>query len=48
MRRAPLSEAIQDYLTTIYKVEAAEGRVTIGALARVLSVSAASASALVM
>jgi DtxR family Mn-dependent transcriptional regulator len=47
MRRAPLSEAIQDYLKTIYKLEAAEGRVTIGALAREQSVSAASASAMV-
>jgi DtxR family Mn-dependent transcriptional regulator len=47
MRRAPLSEAIQDYLKTIYKLEAADGRVTIGALAREQSVSAASASAMV-
>ncbi|HVV56943.1 MAG TPA: metal-dependent transcriptional regulator [Gaiellaceae bacterium] len=47
MRRAPLSEAIQDYLKTIYKLEASEGRVTIGALARDQSVSAASASAMV-
>ena len=47
MRRAPLSEAIQDYLKTIYKLEATEGRVTIGALAREQAVSAASASAMV-
>jgi DtxR family Mn-dependent transcriptional regulator len=47
MRRAPLSEAIQDYLKAIYKLEAADGRVTIGALAREQSVSAASASAMV-
>jgi DtxR family Mn-dependent transcriptional regulator len=47
MRRAPLSDAIQDYLKSIYKLEAAEGRVTIGALARDQSVSAASASAMV-
>ena len=47
MRRAPLSEAIQDYLKTIYKLEDADGRVTIGALAREQSVSAASASAMV-
>jgi DtxR family Mn-dependent transcriptional regulator len=47
MRRAPLSEAIQDYLKTIYKLEAAEGRVSIGALARDQSVSPASASAMV-
>jgi DtxR family Mn-dependent transcriptional regulator len=47
MRRAPISEAIQDYLKTIYKLEAADGRVTISALAREQSVSAASASAMV-
>ena len=47
MSRAPLSEAIQDYLKSIYKLEAAHGRVTIGALARDQCVSAASASAMV-
>ena len=47
MAKAPLSEAIQDYLKSIYKLQAAEGRVTIGALARDLSVSPASASAMV-
>jgi DtxR family Mn-dependent transcriptional regulator len=45
--RAPLSEAIQDYLKSVYKLQAAHGRVTIGALARDLGVSAASASAMV-
>ena len=29
-----LSESIQDYLKSIYKLQAAEGHVTIGALAR--------------
>jgi DtxR family Mn-dependent transcriptional regulator len=47
MRRAPLSEAIQDYLKSVYKLETAHGRVTIGDLARDQSVSAASASAMV-
>ncbi len=47
MSRAPLSEAIQDYLKSVYKLEAANGRVTIGALARDKSVSPASASAMV-
>ena len=47
MARAPLSEAIQDYLKTIHKLQEAEGRVTIGALARDLGVSPASASAMV-
>jgi DtxR family Mn-dependent transcriptional regulator len=45
--RAPLSEAIQDYLKSIYKLEAAHGRVTIGALAKDQAVSPASASAMV-
>jgi DtxR family transcriptional regulator, Mn-dependent transcriptional regulator len=45
--RAPLSEAIQDYLKSIYKLEAAHGRVTIGALAKDQEVSPASASAMV-
>jgi DtxR family Mn-dependent transcriptional regulator len=47
MARAPLSEAIQDYLKSLYKLQAAEGSVTIGALARDQCVSAASASAMV-
>jgi DtxR family Mn-dependent transcriptional regulator len=47
MSRAPLSESIQDYLKSVYKLQAAEGRVSIGALAKDLSVSAASASAMV-
>jgi DtxR family transcriptional regulator, Mn-dependent transcriptional regulator len=44
---APLSVAIQDYLKGIYKLQAADGRVTITALARDQHVSAASASAMV-
>ena len=47
MARAPLSEAIQDYLKSVYKQEAAHGRVTISELARDQCVSAASASAMV-
>jgi DtxR family Mn-dependent transcriptional regulator len=47
MARAPLSEAIQDYLKSTYKLQSAEGRVSITALARDLSVSPASASAMV-
>jgi DtxR family Mn-dependent transcriptional regulator len=47
MARAPLSEAIQDYLKSIYKLQAADGHVTIGALARDQGVSPASASAMV-
>jgi DtxR family Mn-dependent transcriptional regulator len=47
MSRAPLSESIQDYLKSVYKLQATEGRVTIGALAKDLSVSPASASAMV-
>jgi DtxR family Mn-dependent transcriptional regulator len=47
VREAALSEAIQDYLKSIYKLQAADGRVTIGALARDQSVSPASASAMV-
>ena len=42
-----LSESIQDYLKAIYKLEAAHGRVTIGALAKDLGVAPASASAMV-
>jgi DtxR family Mn-dependent transcriptional regulator len=45
--KAALSESIQDYLKSVYKLQAAEGRVTIGALARDQSVSPASASAMV-
>ena len=47
MTNAPLSVAIQDYLKGIYKLQAAEGRVTITALARNQGVSPASASAMV-
>jgi DtxR family transcriptional regulator, Mn-dependent transcriptional regulator len=47
MREAALSESIQDYLKSIYKLQAAEGHVTIGALAKDQDVSAASASAMV-
>ena len=47
MREAPLSEAIQDYLKSVYKLQASQGRVSIGALAKDLSVSPASASAMV-
>jgi len=42
-----LSESIQDYLKSIYKLQAADGHVTIGALARDQGVSPASASAMV-
>jgi DtxR family transcriptional regulator, Mn-dependent transcriptional regulator len=42
-----LSGAIQDYLKSVYKLQAADGRVTIGALAKDQSVSPASASAMV-
>jgi DtxR family Mn-dependent transcriptional regulator len=45
--KAVLSEAIQDYLKSIYKLQTANGRVTIGALAKDQSVSPASASAMV-
>ncbi|MBA3844080.1 MAG: metal-dependent transcriptional regulator [Actinobacteria bacterium] len=47
MRRGHLSESIQDYLKSIYKLQFTEGRVTIGALAKDQSVSPASASAMV-
>ena len=46
MPRPPLSEAIQDYLKAIYKLQDASGRVTITAVARDQHVSAASASAM--
>src|SRR2546430_1523945 len=44
--KAPLTEAIQDYLKAIYKLQDASGRVTITAVARDQGVSAASASAM--
>jgi DtxR family Mn-dependent transcriptional regulator len=47
MREAALSESIQDYLKSIYKLQAADGHVTIGALAKDQGVSPASASAMV-
>jgi DtxR family Mn-dependent transcriptional regulator len=47
MARAPLSEAIQDYLKEIYKLQAGAGRSTISGLAKRQGVSAASASAMV-
>src|SRR5579863_1332684 len=45
--RAPLSEAIQDYLKGIYKLQEGDGHVTISAVARTQGVSPASASAMV-
>ena len=42
-----LTESIQDYLKSVYKLQSTEGRATIGALARDQGVSAASASAMV-
>jgi len=45
--KAPLSEAIQDYLKAIYKLQEGADRVAITALAREQGVSAASASAMV-
>jgi DtxR family Mn-dependent transcriptional regulator len=45
--KAPLSEAIQDYLKVIYKLQASSPRVTITAVAREQGVSPASASAMV-
>jgi DtxR family transcriptional regulator, Mn-dependent transcriptional regulator len=47
MSKAPLSESIQDYLKSVYKLQAADGHVSIGSLANDLSVSPASASAMV-
>jgi DtxR family Mn-dependent transcriptional regulator len=47
MSRGHLSESIQDYLKSIYKLQAETGRVTIGALAHDKGVSPASASAMV-
>ena len=34
MSRAPLSESIQDYLKSVYKLQSEQGRVTIGSLAK--------------
>ncbi len=42
-----LSDSIQDYLKSVYKLQAEDGHVTIGALAKDQSVSPASASAMV-
>jgi DtxR family Mn-dependent transcriptional regulator len=47
MPKAAISESIQDYLKSIHKLQAADGRVAIGALAKDQGVSAASASAMV-
>ncbi len=47
MTKAPLSEAIQDYLKGIYKLQEGVERVAITALARDQGVSPASASAMV-
>src|SRR6185312_2501593 len=44
--KAPLSEAIQDYLKAIYKLQDGKARVTITAVARDQGVSTASASAM--
>ena len=45
--RLVLSESIQDYLKSAHKLQTGEGRVTVGALAKDLGVSAASASSMV-
>jgi DtxR family Mn-dependent transcriptional regulator len=42
-----LSDSIQDYLKSVYKLQSEDGRVTIGAIAKDQSVSPASASAMV-
>ncbi len=47
MSPPPLSEAIQDYLKGIYKLQQAGGRATVTTLARSQGVSPASASAMV-
>jgi DtxR family Mn-dependent transcriptional regulator len=47
MAKAGLSESIQDYLKSVYKLQSEQGRVTIGALAKDQSVSPASASSMV-
>src|SRR2546429_134053 len=46
-KTAPLSEAIQDYLKSMYNLQAREGHVTIGALARDQAVCAALGRAMV-
>jgi DtxR family transcriptional regulator, Mn-dependent transcriptional regulator len=46
MTEPPLSEAIQDYLKGIYKLQASGGRATVTALAQDQGVSPASASAM--
>jgi DtxR family Mn-dependent transcriptional regulator len=47
MTAQPLSEAIQDYLKGVYKLQQAGGRATVTAIAHDQGVSAASASAMV-
>jgi DtxR family Mn-dependent transcriptional regulator len=47
MANVPLSESIQDYLKSVYKLQATDGHVTIGAVAKDQGVSPASASAMV-
>ena len=47
MPKAALTDAIQDYLKEIYKLQAADGPASVSALARSLGVSPASASAMV-
>jgi DtxR family transcriptional regulator, Mn-dependent transcriptional regulator len=47
VRPALLSDSIQDYLKTIYKLQDESGKVAVSALARRLAVSPASASAMV-
>jgi DtxR family transcriptional regulator, Mn-dependent transcriptional regulator len=47
MANAALTASIQDYLKSVYKLQAAEGVVTIGALAQDQGVAPASASAMV-
>jgi DtxR family Mn-dependent transcriptional regulator len=47
MGQQALSESIQDYLKAIYKLQDRAGKVTVSELARNLSVSPASASAMV-
>ena len=47
MPQQPLTEAIEHYLREIYKLGAADDVISVGALARVQDVSAASASAMV-
>jgi DtxR family transcriptional regulator, Mn-dependent transcriptional regulator len=47
MTRPPISQAIQDYLKGIYKLQEAGGRATVTSLARDQNVSPASASAMV-